>query len=131
MRQALTVADSTGDGVHELWGPGEIGVDVYGNLFVLGSGSDNAFKVSQSGQITQIIDASGDGLGNILDQPYGLCVSDRDVFVSGLRSDNVFRISLAGTAPSASPWALIGLALVLALAGTAILLRPARGRLTA
>jgi hypothetical protein len=69
-------------------------VDDADNLYVAGYGSDNAFKVSPDGSATEIIDATGDGLGNELDAPRGIAVdSSGNVFVGGWNSDNVFKIA--------------------------------------
>ena len=40
----------------------------------LGDRSDNAFKITPGGIITEIIDATGDGLGNSLDTPIDIAV---------------------------------------------------------
>jgi len=48
--------------------------------------------------ITQIIDSTGDGDGNVLDSPLGIAVDDvGNVYVSGRASDNVFKIEPNGT----------------------------------
>ena len=40
-----------------------------------GASSDNAFKITPGGVISQIIDATGDGAGNTLDDPFGIAVA--------------------------------------------------------
>ena len=61
-----------------------------------GSDCDEADKVLPA--ITQIIDATGDGAGNALDEPEGVAVdSDGNVYVAGSFSDNVFQITPGGT----------------------------------
>jgi len=48
--------------------------------------------------ITEIIDSTGDGEGNILDGTLGVSVDGSgNVYVSGRRSDNVFKIEPNGT----------------------------------
>ena len=47
-------------------------VDGNGNVYVAGYISDNAFKITPGGVITQIIDSTGDGVGNTLDSPQAL-----------------------------------------------------------
>ena len=50
------------------------------------------------GSITEIIDASGDGAGNLLDVAFGVAVDDAgNVYVTGTFSDNAFQITPAGT----------------------------------
>jgi hypothetical protein len=49
--------------------PGVLGTDDSGNVFVSGGGSNNVFKVTPEGTITQIIGHDGDGEGNKLDEP--------------------------------------------------------------
>ena len=58
-----------------------------------------SFLSNASGQhITEIIDATGDGFGNILDVAVGVAVGESgNVFVSGSTSNNVFKIDPAGT----------------------------------
>lgn len=49
-------------------------------------------------QVTEIIDHSGDGLGNTLDNPQGIAVADGgNVYVVGKSSDNAFKITPQGT----------------------------------
>ena len=56
------------------------------------------FKITPGGLITQIADATGDGLGNVMTGPSSLAVDGTgNVFVSCELSDNVFRISPGGT----------------------------------
>ena len=45
----------------------DIEVDLVGNVYVAGGGSDNVFKIAPDGVTIEIIDATGDGLGNHLE----------------------------------------------------------------
>ena len=73
-------------------------MDAAGNVYVAGATSDNVFKITPLGVITEIIDAAGDGAGNPLDNPRDIAVApDGTVYVAGVNSDNVFRITPAGT----------------------------------
>ena len=48
--------------------------------------------------ITEIIDSTGDGTGNTLDNAYGVGVDSNDnVYVTGYYSDNAFKITPGGT----------------------------------
>ncbi|MCP4640145.1 MAG: hypothetical protein GY851_06925, partial [bacterium] len=83
--------------------PGEIdwihgiAVDADGNVFVAATGSDNVFKITPSGDITQIIDSTGDGAGHGLEAPRWIAVDAADnVYVTGYASNNVFKISPSG-----------------------------------
>ena len=48
-----------------LGNPYGIAVDELGNVYVAGHSSHNAFKITVSGAITEIIDRTGDGLGGV------------------------------------------------------------------
>ncbi len=98
----VQVIDSTGDGGgNMLDGPCGIAVDADGNVYVTGQVSDNAFKIRPGGFspiVTEIIDANGDGGGNMLDGPCGVAVDgDGNVFVAGGGIDSTFRIEPDGT----------------------------------
>jgi len=57
--------------------------------------SDNVFKITPGGTITEIIDGTGDGAGNSLNAPFNVATdSSGNVFVAGKTSDNVFKIEL-------------------------------------
>ena len=59
--------------------------------------SDNAFRVTPAGIITEIIDATGDGADNPVGGAVGVAVDDAgNVYVAAYDSDNVFRITPAG-----------------------------------
>lgn len=71
-------------------------MDSGGNVYVGGGGSGNAFQITPSGTITQIIDVTGGGAGGPLDFPFGVAVdSDDNVYVAGGASQNVFQITPA------------------------------------
>jgi len=73
-------------------------VDASGNVFVTGASSDNAFKITPDGTITEIIDSTGDGGGNILNAPFDIATdSSGNVFVTGFFSANAFKITPDGT----------------------------------
>lgn len=93
------IIDPSGDGVHALVMPlnYSLATDRLGNTYVAGYFSDNVFKLTPFGTITQIIGPAGDGLGNPLDGAAGVAVDGAgNVFVSGAMSHNVFRITPDG-----------------------------------
>jgi ABC-type branched-subunit amino acid transport system ATPase component len=60
---------------------------------VTGLESDNAFKVTPAGTVTQLIGPTGDGVGNVLNQPGGVALDAQGrIYVSG--KNNAFRIVL-------------------------------------
>ena len=77
-------------------------MDIRGNLYVVGKTSDNVFEIAISAacstagtqcDITRIMDATGDGLGNVLESPSGIALGPSgSVYVAGVLSDNVFEI---------------------------------------
>ncbi len=80
---------------NELRWPEGIAVDDSGNAYVTGRGSHNAFKITPDGVITEIIDVTGDGMGNTLDGSYGIAVDDSgNAYVTGHDSHNAFKIEL-------------------------------------
>ena len=92
-RKPTEIIDATGDGAGNPLGfPSGIAVDGAGNVYVTGQFSDNAFQVTPSGGITEIIDSTGDGaLPN--EGTYGIAVDGSgNVYVTGSASDNAFKI---------------------------------------
>ncbi len=85
-------------GPNRLYAAHGIAVDDSGNAYVTGAQSDNAFKITPDGVITEIIDSTGDGLGNRLNGLYGIAVDDAgNAYVTGRSSDNAFKIELCDT----------------------------------
>jgi len=87
-----------GDGKgNQLRVPRGLARDTKGNLFVVGAQSDNVFRVSPDGGITQMIDGSGDGQGHELKDPREITVDAvGNLYVAGETSSNVFRVTPAG-----------------------------------
>jgi hypothetical protein len=57
--------------------------------------SSNTFRITPAGTITQILDASGDGAGHVLDRPEGMAIPpDQSLYVTGFNSDNAFHLTL-------------------------------------
>jgi hypothetical protein len=96
------IIDATGDGAgNTLNNPWQAAVDSNGNVYVTGISSDNAFKITPGGTITEIIDSTGDG-GRTLDAGRGVAVdSSGNVYVAGYYSANVFKIATPGTCSTA------------------------------
>jgi sugar lactone lactonase YvrE len=100
-----TILDPTGDGAGNVFdnasqfdsNGGAIAVDATANVFVVGSVSDNVFKITPGGTITEVLDADGDCAGHLLDGPQGLAVDgDGNVYVTSLNNGNVFEVTPAG-----------------------------------
>ncbi len=68
-----------------------------GSLFIAGRNSDNVVRIDTSGQVSEILSAQGDGLGNALARPTAL-VADYagNVYISADGSDSLFRIDASG-----------------------------------
>ena len=112
--QITEIIDVTGDGGgNGLFFAQDIAVDSAGNVYVTGTLSANAFKITPGGVITEIIDATGDGGGNVLNSPNDVAVDGSgNVYVSG--DGKVFKIaSLGPPIPTLSQWGVIGFGLLL------------------
>jgi hypothetical protein len=70
------------------------------DVFVTGFESDNVLRIKAgNGAIDELVDANGDGLGNVLTSPSSIVVDGNNkVFVVGAESDNGFLITI--TPPS-------------------------------
>ena len=77
--------------------PNGVATDISGNVYVAGVGSDNAFKITPGGVITEIINAAGGGSGSPLDGASHIATdSSGNVYVTGSISDNAFKIIPTG-----------------------------------
>ena len=96
------IIDSTGDGTNTLVEPQAVATDSSGNVFVIGDITHNGLKIRTPGTcstggtpctITQIIDSTGDGGANTLNEPFDVATDlSGNVFVTGRVSDNAFKI---------------------------------------
>ncbi len=126
------IIDIDGDGVFPSSGtpllfPVGVAVDEIGNVYVTGADIaygldiDTVFQVRPGGNVKLIIDSTGDGGGNPLDEPYGVAVGPSGrVYVSGAGSDNAFRINPPPTwipVPSLSPLCLALMGAVMGAVG--------------
>jgi len=96
-----TVLSPDGDGTSEfrlgLW----VKVDGEGTVYAAAAapldfawGTNNVFRVTTDGAVTEILDTSGDGTHPMSDPTGGLAVdSIGDVYVAAISTNNVFRIS--------------------------------------
>jgi hypothetical protein len=90
-----------GPGTALLEGPTDVVVDQAGDVYVVDSESNQVVKL-HAGSATVVLDASGDGAGNVFDcaDPNFFCDLAIDaadnLYVAGQASDNVFRISPGG-----------------------------------
>ncbi len=74
-----------------------VATDAIGNVFITAWSSDNVFKITPTGNITQIIDSNGDGNGNTLEEPTDIVTgTNGNVFVVGSGSGNIFKITPTG-----------------------------------
>ena len=77
--------------------PSSVAVATSGNVYVVGAESHNAFEITPGGAITQIIDETGDVVGNSLDTPNEVVVGPLDnVYISGHVSENIFQVTALG-----------------------------------
>ncbi len=97
--QASTLLiDGRGDGQGNLLeSPSAVGVDSFGHTFVVGSFSNNVFRVDPDGSIHEILDATGDGQGGVLDRPTFMEVDRATGTVYVSETTGIFRVSLDGT----------------------------------
>lgn len=91
------IIDANGaGGINQLKLPSDVAVDADANAYVTGLESDNAFKITPAGVVSEIIDAAG-GQGHALDAPVGIVVDNlKNVYLAGTASNNAFRITPAG-----------------------------------
>jgi hypothetical protein len=91
------IIDATGDGGgNTLDTPSSIAVDASGNVYVTGAISNNAFKITPGGTVTQIIDSTGVS-GNPLLIATSVAVDlAENVYVAGKFSAAVFKITPGG-----------------------------------
>ena len=93
----LDTSGGDGAGGYVLGYPFGLTVDAFSNVYVSGQDSHNVLRVTPDGVVSQLINQSGDGLGNTLDYPMGVAVDGLgNVYVTGNESDNVFRITPSG-----------------------------------
>ena len=93
-------------------------MDGFGNAYVTGSATANAFKITPSGTITEIIDSTGDGLGNTLDFAWPIALdASGNIYVGGGFSNNVLKIQAPSTVPALGPGVLLLMAGLLGLSG--------------
>ncbi len=84
--------------IYVLQAPARVAADTSGNVYVVGNGSDNVFQIAPGGAITEIIDTTGDGVGNALDSPSGVALAlSGNVYAVGGQSNNAFEITPGGT----------------------------------
>jgi DNA-binding beta-propeller fold protein YncE len=76
-------------------GPWGVALDAAGNVYVAGGSTDNVFKITPGGVITEIIARYGHG--HTVDSPRGSAPDAAgNVYVAGMVSDNVFKITPEG-----------------------------------
>ncbi len=92
------IVDAAGDGTHALDQPRAVAADAQGNVYVTAIQTDNVFKITPSGVVTQLIGPAGDGQGHPLESPGAVAIgAGGTVYVAGQSSDNVFKITANGT----------------------------------
>ncbi|MCP3981216.1 MAG: hypothetical protein GY716_18100 [bacterium] len=100
------IIDATGDGTNALNLPQELAVDAAGSVYLSGGSGNNAFEILSPTAcdtggplctITQIIDSTGDGMGNPVNGGFYIAVDAAgNVYFGATVSDNVFRITPGG-----------------------------------
>ena len=104
-QEITQILDTSGGGVAAfdaprgvaLDNPWALAADAAGNVYIPGNFSHNAFKVSITGDITLLIDSTGDGTSPML-APVGIAVDGLgNAYVAGSDTHNVFRIEPDGT----------------------------------
>lgn len=108
----VEIIDGTGDGSAILDRTSALATDAAGNLYVVGQTSDNVFRINNPDScstggtpcsIEEIINSSGDGLGNILDNPVAIQIDGAgNVYIAGASSNNVLRIAASTTCDTTS-----------------------------
>ena len=85
----------SGDGLgNGLNAPQNIAVDGAGNVYMTALFSDNAFKISPSGVITEIFDVTGDGAGNAFEGANSaMGVSSSGIAYAGSQNSIAFKIA--------------------------------------
>jgi len=92
--QISVLINANGDGAgNTLNGAGGITVDESGIVFVAGALSNNAFRITPDGVITEIIDVNGDGTGNLFEGANSaIGVSSTGIVYVGGENSIVFKI---------------------------------------
>ena len=77
------------------------------------------FKITPGGVISEIIDVTGDGMGNQLADPFSIAASPGgSVYIAGVTTHNAFEITLpSATLPALSELGLAALTAALLAAG--------------
>ena len=90
-RTVTTVAD--GASVGAPFAPYGIALDAAGNIYLAGYGTEHLYRLSPSGDLATLLDATGDGAGNRLSGVGDVAVDAAGaVYATGWYSSNVFRI---------------------------------------
>ncbi len=90
------ILNAAGDGTHAFDTSRAVAVDDDGNVYAPAQGTNNVFKITPSGTITQILDASGDGQGHTCESPRAIAVGPNNTVYAGSR-EYVFKITAGGT----------------------------------
>ena len=97
--QIVEIIDGSGDGSgsNVLRNPNDIALDDAGTVYVIGSVSNNAYKISPAGTITEIINRDSGGTNQGPNAPSSIDVApDGDVYVAAQASNDVFEITPGG-----------------------------------